>query len=126
MTSPVGRHYTEQMVRAKASEDKDNLLHRLYEQGERAVGQAMEDLLGRSGVSRGLTKVAERAAKTKGRVDKNVEAMLHLLNIPSRTDYHRLLVKIEHLQGSLVNLSMKMDRLIAAQERPKRKLKAKS
>lgn len=111
------------MVRAKASEEQDNLFHRLYEQGERAVGQAMEDLLGRSGVSRGLTKVAERAAKTKGRVDKNVEVMLHLLNIPSRTDYHRLLVKIEHLQGSLVNLSMKMDRLIAAQERPKKKSK---
>ncbi len=114
------------MVRAKGSDEQGHLLHRLYEQGERAVGPAMEDLLGRSGVSRGLTKVAERAAKTKGHVDKNVEAVLHLLNIPSRSDYHRLLVKIEHLQGSLVNLSMKMDRLIAAQERPKKKSKVGS
>ena len=126
MTSPEPRHYTAQMVRAKDSEEQGSLLHRLYEQGERAVEQAMEDLLGRSGMSRGLTKVAERAAKTKGRVDKNVETMLHLLNLPSRADYHRLLVKIEHLQGSLVNLSMKMDRLIAAQERPKKKLKAEN
>ena len=114
------------MVRAKGSEDHDNLLHRLYEQGERAVGQALEDLLGRSGVAQGITKVAERAAKTKGRVDKNVETMLHLLNLPSRADYHRLLVKIEHLQGSLVNLSMKLDRLLAAQEKPKKKLKVEN
>ena len=36
----------------------------------------------------------------------------------------KLLVKIEHLQGSLVNLNMKLDRLMAAQDRPKQKKKA--
>ena len=37
------------------------------------------------------------------------------LNVPSRADYNRLLAKIEALQGSLVNLSMKLDRLLAHQ-----------
>jgi hypothetical protein len=80
----------------------------------------LEDLLGRRGVTDGISKVIDQAAKTKGRVDKNLELMLHLLNLPSRADYHKLLVKIEHLQGSLVNISMKLDRLVAAQERKKK------
>ncbi|HSP99719.1 MAG TPA: hypothetical protein VL049_21060, partial [Candidatus Dormibacteraeota bacterium] len=41
---------------------------------------------------------------------------LSVLNVPSRADFHRVLTKIEALQGSVVNLSMKVDRLIAAQE----------
>jgi hypothetical protein len=81
----------------------------------------LEELLGRGSVTDGLSKVIDRATKTKGRVDKNLEMMLHLLNLPSRADYHKLLVKIEHLQGSLVNLNMKVDRLLAAQERSKKK-----
>jgi len=85
------------------------------------VNQMLEELLGRGSVTDGLSKVIDRATKTKGRVDKNLEMMLHLLNLPSRADYHKLLVKIEHLQGSLVNLNMKVDRLLAAQERSKKK-----
>lgn len=85
------------------------------------MNQMLEELLGRGSVTDGLSKVIDRATKTKGRVDKNLEMMLHLLNLPSRADYHKLLVKIEHLQGSLVNLNMKVDRLLAAQERSKKK-----
>ena len=42
------------------------------------------------------------------------------MNLPSRANYNKLLVKIEHLQGSLVNLNMKLDRLLAAQEQTKK------
>lgn len=111
------------MMRAKSRDDAVTLLQWLYERGEETVSQVVEELLRRRGVSDGLANVAKHAAQTKGRMDKNVESMLHLLNLPSRSDYHRLLVKIEHLQGSLVNLNMKVDRLLAAQERPKRRKK---
>jgi hypothetical protein len=87
----------------------------LIERGEETIGHVLGDLLGRPGVSDGLAKVAKGAAHTKGRVDKNVETILHLLNLPSRADYHKLLVKIETLQGSLVNLNMKLDRVLAQQ-----------
>jgi hypothetical protein len=114
-------------MRAKTSKEEGNVLHRLFERGEQTLGQVVEDLLGRPGVTDGLTKMMQRAVKTKGRVDKNVELLLHLLNLPSRADYHRLLVKIEHLQGSLVNLNMKLDRLLAGHEpERKRRLKAQS
>jgi hypothetical protein len=110
-------------MRAKITEDT-NVLQWLFERGEETVGQVLQDVLGRPGVADGLAKMVQRAAKTKGRVDKNVETMLHLMNLPSRADYHKLLLKIEHLQGSLVNLNMKVDRLLAAQEhaRPKKKI----
>ncbi len=105
---------------AKSARDPQNLLQWLYERGEETVGQVLDDVLGRRGVSDNLAKIADRAVKTKGRVDRNVETLLHLMNLPSRADYHKLLVKIEHLQGSLVNVSMKLDRLLAAQERKKK------
>ena len=106
---------------AKTSGEETNVLQWLYDRGEETLGQVMEDLLGRREVRDRLAKVVQQAAKTKGRVDKNVETLLHLLNVPSRADYHKLLVKIEHLQGSLVNVNMKLDRLLAAQERPRRR-----
>ena len=109
-------------MRAKTTEHS-NVLQWLYERGEETVGQVLQEIIGRPGVADGLAKMVQRAAKTKGQVDKNVETVLHLMNLPSRADYHKLLVKIEHLQGSLVNLNMKLDRLMAAQERPKAKKK---
>lgn len=93
----------------------------LYERGEEAVAHVVRDLIGRRRLTHGVSRVIEQAARTKGRMDKNVEAFLHLLNLPSRADYNRLLLKIEHLQGSLVNVSMKLDRLLAAQDKPRAK-----
>jgi hypothetical protein len=105
---------------AKSAQDPQNLLQWLYERGEETVGQVLEEVLGRRGVTDGLAKIAQRAAKTKGRMDKNAETVLHLMNVPSRADYQKLLVKIEHLQGSLVNINMKLDRLLDAQQRKKK------
>ena len=103
-------------MRAKRREEPD-VLRWLYERGEETLGQLLRDLARGRGLGDGVSKMVERAAKTRGRMDKNTETILHLLNLPSRADYNRLLLKIEHLQGSLVNLSMKLDRLVAAQEK---------
>lgn len=105
----------------KTTRHNDNPLQWILERGEEVVGQVAKELLSRPGVTDGIAKVARRAAKTKGQVDKNVETMLHLMNLPSRADYHKLLMKIEHLQGSLVNLNMKLDRVLATQEAAKKK-----
>ena len=106
---------------ANSRADDGHPLQWLYERGEEAVAHVVRDLVGRRRLTRGVSRVIEQAARTKGRMDKNVEAFLHLLNLPSRADYNKLLLKIEHLQGSLVNVSMKLDRLLAAQEKPRGK-----
>lgn len=109
------------------SRDEPDILRWLYERGEETVGQVLRDLARGRGLGDGVSKMVERASKTKGRMDKNTETILHLLNLPSRADYNKLLLKIEHLQGSVVNLSMKVDRLLAAQEKQSgRKLKVES
>ena len=109
------------------SHDEPDVLRWLYERGEETIGQVLRDLARGRGLGDGVSKMVERAAKTKGRMDKNTETILHLLNLPSRADYNKLLLKIEHLQGSVVNLSMKLDRLLAAQEKTKtQKLKVEN
>ncbi|MBI3782428.1 MAG: hypothetical protein HY270_03405 [Deltaproteobacteria bacterium] len=100
---------------AKSAKQPQNVLDWILQQGGTTVGQVVEELLSRPAVSDGLANMMRRAAKTKGQVDKNVETLLHLLNLPSRADYDKLRLKIEHLQGSLVNLNMKLDRILAAQ-----------
>lgn len=85
------------------------------ERGGEAVNVVLHEVLARPGVAEGLAKVATSAAKTKGQVDKNVETLLHLMNLPTRADFHKLQLKVEHLQGSLVNLNMKLDRILATQ-----------
>jgi endonuclease III len=100
---------------AKSHKEPKNVVEWLFEQGGSTVNQVIEELLSRPAVTDQVAKVVQRAAKTKGRVDKNVETVLHLLNLPTRNDLDKLRTKVEHLQGSLVNLNIKLDRLMAAQ-----------
>jgi hypothetical protein len=50
-----------------------------------------------------------------------MQTILGLLNVPSRKDVIRLSNKLEAIQGSLTNLNLKVDRLLAAQVRPRRR-----
>jgi hypothetical protein len=61
--------------------------------------------------------------ETKGHIDRNIQTVLGLLNVPSRADLNKLATKIEVLQGSLTNLNLKVDRLLAdgARERRRRR-----
>jgi hypothetical protein len=97
-------------------EDARSVIARLYERGEEAVGVFLEELVGNKRVREELGKTLGRAADAKKRVDKNMQAVLSLLNVPSRADLQKLQTKVEALQGSMVNLSMKLDRVIAAQQ----------
>jgi len=106
---------------AKKSASKDNSQHPiqwLLARGGEAVGQAVHEILSKPGVSESVASFATEALKTKGKVDKNVETLLHALNLPTRADHEKLMRKIEHLQGSLVNMNIKLDRALAAQAAP--------
>lgn len=58
--------------------------------------------------------------ETKGHIDRNMQTVLGLLNLPSRADVNKLATKLELLQGSLTNLNLKVDKLVAAERRRKR------
>ncbi|HJQ84406.1 MAG TPA: hypothetical protein VKA21_10045 [Candidatus Binatia bacterium] len=99
--------------------EDDHILKRLYGLGEQQLGRLAEELFANPRVADAFSAALRKAFETKGRVDKNMQTVLALLNLPSRADVNRLVTKIEALQGSLVNLNLKVDRLLA--ERPARR-----
>jgi hypothetical protein len=105
------------------SKSARSFIERLYEQGGTRVNQALEELLKNPSVTDRLGKTVGRAADAKRQIDRNMQLLLSLLNLPSRADHQRLLTKIEALQGSLVNLNMKLDRVLAHQAKPAAKAK---
>lgn len=93
---------------------------RLVEAGEERLGQFADELLSNVRVAEAIASAFTRAAQTKGKVDRNIQVLLGALNLPSRQDFNRLASKVEALQGSLVNLNIKLDRLLAGLEARKR------
>ena len=64
-------------------------------------------------VAEAFSHALQKALETKGRMDRNMQTVLALLNLPSRSDLTRIMTKLEAINGSLTNLSMKVDRLLA-------------
>jgi len=79
------------------------------------LSRLADELLANSIFSQVLRAAVRTAIETKGMFDRNVEAALALVNLPSRGELLRLQTKLEVIHGSLVNLNIKMDRLLAAQ-----------
>jgi hypothetical protein len=96
--------------------DARSTLTGLFERGEEVVSVFLEELGKNPRLREQLNKTVKRAADAKRQVDRTTQTVLSALNVPSRADYNRLLAKIEALQGSLVNLGMKVDRVLAHQQ----------
>ena len=96
--------------------EEQSILQRLFSLGEDRMNKLLEELLSNPRFAEALGKTVQAALETKGRVDRNMQTVLSLLNLPSKSDYKKLATKIEALQGSLVNLSIKLDRILAAQK----------
>src|SRR5215813_2067552 len=85
------------------------------------LSRLAEDLLSRPLFAQAMASALKRGLETKGQIDRNVQTLLSLLNLPSRADLNRLLTKLEVIQGNLTNLSMKVDRLASAQRRAQKR-----
>ncbi|MGH7918189.1 MAG: hypothetical protein ACREQE_12015, partial [Candidatus Binataceae bacterium] len=59
-----------------------------------------------------MGRAGERLLANKGTFDRNVETVLDFVNIPSKRDVRELKARLDHLNGQLVNLSMKVDRMV--------------
>jgi hypothetical protein len=97
----------------------ESIIKRLY--GSEAFTWLAEELLSNRHFTEALTRAVQKGLETKGRIDRNIEMVLRLLNLPSRADLTRLATKLEVLQGSLVNLNLKVDRLMDRQRARRRK-----
>ena len=102
-----------------------SIFDKLYEAGEEGVNRFFKELLSNPTVSAVAKKALKNATLTKGRIDRGVDTFLLLFNLPSKDDYNKLLAKIEAVQGSLVNANMKLDRLLAEQQKQKKPTRRK-
>jgi len=88
---------------------KDTIEHKVYgwvaDVGDRVGAERISGLLGSALVG---------VARTKARLDKNVDALLAVANIPSRADYRKMQNKLDSLQGSVMSLSRTVEQLRAA------------
>lgn len=100
--------------------EEQTIFDKLYEAGEESMARFAKEALSHPAVSGFMKQALRNAASTKGKIDKSMDTLLALLNLPSKEDYNRLLTKVETLQGSLVNLSIKLDRLLAEQTKNKK------
>jgi hypothetical protein len=95
-------------------EENRSALRELIDRSEEVVSVFVEELTGSTSLREEFEKTLERANLARKTVDRNLEAILGALNLPTRRDYKRLVDEIHALQGSIVNLNMKLDRLLAA------------
>ncbi|HWN56491.1 MAG TPA: hypothetical protein VNO74_00250, partial [Methylomirabilota bacterium] len=63
----------------------------------------------------------ERFMANKQSFDRNVEQMLDFVNIPSKRDVRDLKARLDHLSSQLLNLSIKLDRVLDHEEPAKSK-----
>ena len=100
------------------------IVRRLCSLGGEALGTLAASLFASPRFSEAFGRAVQAALEAKGRVDRNVQTVLGLLNLPSRADLARIGTKLEAIQGSLVNLNLKVDRLLAV-TKPRRRTSRK-
>ena len=83
---------------------------------EEGLGSVMGELMANERMRKGLGRAGERLMANKRVFDRNVETVLDFVNIPSKRDVRELKSRLDTLSSQLVNLSIKIDRMLAAGE----------
>jgi hypothetical protein len=93
--------------------EAENLLERLRHMSEEGISSFLNELMANEAWRKRLGRAGERFLANKQSFDRNVETVLDFVNIPSKRDVRELKARLDHLNGQLVNLSMKIDRILA-------------
>jgi polyhydroxyalkanoate synthesis regulator phasin len=96
-----------------ARREAESLISKLRQMSEEGAASFFNELMGNENLRRRLGKAGERLLVNKHSFDRNVETVLDFVNIPSKRDVRELQARLDHLNGQLVNLSMKIDRMLA-------------
>lgn len=101
-----------------ARTDAEHLMKKLLQISEEGLAGFFNEVMGNAGLRRALGRAGERFMVNKKSFDRNVETILDFVSIPSKRDVRELKARLDHLNGQVVNLSMKLDRLLAKLEKP--------
>lgn len=102
------------MARAEA----EKLINRLRRMSEEGATSFFNEVMASERLRKRLGRAGERFMANKQSFDRNVESILDFVNIPSKRDVRDLKSRLDTLSSQIVNLSMKIDRLMAAENGP--------
>jgi hypothetical protein len=100
-----------------ARRDVESLIAKLRHLSEEGAASFFSEVMANEGLRRRLSRAGESFLANKQSFDRNVETILDFVNIPSKRDVRELKTRLDHLNGQLVNLSMKIDRMQAEHEK---------
>jgi len=108
-----------------ARREAENLIARLRQMSEEGAASFFSELMANEGLRKRLGRAGEQFLNNKQSFDRNVETVLDFVNIPSKRDVRELKARLDHLNGQIVNLSMKIDRMLAGEPAPTAEAKPK-
>ncbi len=100
------------------------LVKRAFALGEAQVGKLVQQLASNEKFVATVQKIVAQSFKVKGTLDRNLQAALSAMNLPSSADVRALREKLEALESSIEKLSSKVDALAAGQAKAKPEARA--
>jgi polyhydroxyalkanoate synthesis regulator phasin len=97
---------------ARGDNENDNLMNRLRQMSEEGIAGFFNDIMSNDRMRSSFGRAGERFMANKQTFDRNVEQMLDFVNIPSKRDVRDLKARLDHLSSQLLNLSIKLDRVL--------------
>lgn len=100
-----------------ARREAESIISKLRHMSEEGLGSVVNELMANEKLRKRLGRAGERLMANKHVFDRNVETVLDFVNIPSKRDVRELKARLDTLSSQFVNLSMKVDRMLAASGR---------
>ena len=86
---------------------------KLRQMSEEGAASFFREVMASDRLRKGLGRAGESFLSNKQSFDRNIESLLDFVNIPSKRDVRDLKSRLDTLSTQLVNLSMKVDRMLA-------------
>jgi hypothetical protein len=96
-----------------ARREVESLVAKLRQMSEEGASSFFREVMASDRLRKGLGRAGESFLSNKGSFDRNVESLLDFVNIPSKRDVRELKSRLDTLSTQLVNLSIKVDRMLA-------------
>ncbi|MGH7814590.1 MAG: hypothetical protein ACREQI_11400 [Candidatus Binataceae bacterium] len=101
-----------------ARRDDDNLMGKLRHMSEDGLAGLFNELMANERTRTSLARATERFMANKHAFDRNIEQVLDFVNVPSKRDVRDLKGRLDHLSSQLLNLSIKLDRVLDSKKEP--------
>jgi len=96
-----------------ARREAETLIEKLRQMSEEGLSSFFSEVMANDGLRRRFGRAGENFLSNKRSFDRNVESILDFVNLPSKRDFRELKARLDHLNGQLTNLNIKIDRMMA-------------